>query len=145
MHLPNLQTFSRMLEEYDLIGDFRNCCDAIAEGRIEFTATCSYRTYKTFFSVFYQVFGPFAAKVSFTEDFPPEDCAYNTTVEFEVGGNGNFVFVLLNVLSFSKNPELSEECDRRKHTSSFPFEANCKKEGHISEWLRETTGQQDGK
>lgn len=134
IHWDMVQTFNRLLEEHNLLADFRECFDALAEGWFEFTTSCTYKSYKRFFLIFYQVFGPFAAEVSFNEDYPPEGCGYNTTVDFEVDRDGNYVFALLNVLSADNSTPFSEEYNRRKLKPNPPFEANCKKEGDIFDW-----------
>lgn len=142
IHWQMVESFNGLMEKYNLLADFRECFDALTEGKFEFSTSCSYKTYKTFFSVFYQAFGPFTAEVSFNEDYPPEGCGYNTTVNFEVDEDGNYVFALLNVLSAWEKMEFSEESKRRRLSPNPPFEANCKKEGNIFDWNNEqgTTG-----
>ncbi|UCG13663.1 MAG: hypothetical protein JSU72_04085 [Deltaproteobacteria bacterium] len=116
--------------------DFRGCVDALNDKKFQFTTSCTYKTYKKFFSLVYEVCGAFSAEVSFNEDYPPEDCGYNTTVDFEVDENGNYVFVLLNVLSSWQNVEKSGEHKRRKRDVVAPFQENCRKIGNMREWNR---------
>ena len=137
LHWQMVERFNSLLEKHNLMADFRQCFDSLTDGKFEFSTSCSYKSYKTFFFVFYQVFGPFTAEVSFDEDYPPEGCGYNTTVNFEVDEAGNYVFALLNVLSASENAESSEEFKRRRSGAYPPFEANCKKEGNICDWNNE--------
>ena len=129
-----LDNFSRLLEVHDLLADFRECFDALATDKIEFTASCTYKKFKRFFFLFYQVFGSFTAEVSFSEDYPPEGCGYNTTVNFEVDADGNYVLALLNVLSASDRAISTEECERRRISLNPPFAANCREKGNIIDW-----------
>ena len=131
-----IEYFYLLLEEHNLMMDFRECFDAISDRKFDFTASCSYRTYKTFFSVCYQAFGAFTAEVSFNEDYSPEDCGYNTTVDFKVDENGNYTFCLLNVLSVRGTLQSSEEYDERRRNRGAPFEKNCLREGNMSDWHR---------
>ena len=134
IHWHRVEGFNSLLEEHNLLADFRDCFDALAEGRFQFTTSCTYKSYKKFFLIFYQTFGPFAAEVSFNEDYPPEGCGYNTTVNFEVDRGGNYVFALLNILSADNSGVSSEEYNRRRRNLAPPFEANCKKKGNIFDW-----------
>ncbi len=134
IHWDRVEALHGLLEKHNLMADFRECLDALADGKFEFTTSCSYKTYKKFFSIFYEVFGGFTAEVSFNEDYPPEGCGYNTTVNFEVDKRGNYVFALVNVLSVWDKTEPSEEYKKRRRHPNPPFEANCKKEGNISDW-----------
>ena len=131
-----VETFNRLLEERHLMADFRECVDKLADGKFEFTTSCSYKTYKAFFLILYQAFGPFSAEVSFNEDYPPECCVYNTTVNFEVDKEGKYVFALVNVLSAWGKGEHSEEYRTRRLNPAPPFEPNCKEEGHIADWRK---------
>jgi hypothetical protein len=97
-------------------------------------ASCTYRNYKKFFLAFYQAFGPFSAEVSFNEDYHPEECGYNTTVNFGVDGDGNYVFALVNVLAAGESEKTSQEYEKRRTNPQPPFEPNCKKEGNIHDW-----------
>jgi hypothetical protein len=128
-----VETFNGLLEKYNLMADFRQCFDVLADGKFEFTTSCSYKTYRSFFLIFYKIFGAFTAEISFNEDYPPEGCCYNTTVNFEVDEKGNYVFALVNVLSAWEKAEFSEEYERRRLNPTPPFEANCRKEGNISD------------
>lgn len=134
IHWNMMETFNGLLEKYNLMSDFRECFDALTDNKFGFTTSCSYKTYKKFFAIFYEAFGPFTAEVSFNEDYPPEGCGYNTTVNFEIDEKGNYIFALVNVLSAWDNVEPSEEYEKRRRNPNPPFEANCKKEGNISEW-----------
>jgi hypothetical protein len=134
IHWHTVETFNRLLEEHDLLADFRGCFDALAQGKFEFTTSCTYKSYRRFFLILFQVFGPFSAEVSFNEDYPPEGCGYNTMVNLEVDGGGNYVFALLNVLSADNRVTDSDEYARRRRHPKPPFEANCKKKGHILGW-----------
>jgi hypothetical protein len=131
-----VEDFHLLLEEHSLMADFRGCFAALTGGKFEFTTSCSYRTYKRFFSIVHQVFGPFIAAVSFDEDYSPEGCGYNTTVNLEVDEGGNYVFALLNVLCARDGTRPSEELERRRHRSDAPFEANCRERGNISAWIK---------
>ena len=134
IHWHMLETFDKLLEEEALMADYRECLDALAEGKLEFTTSCTYKNYKRFFLAFYQAFGPFTAEVSFNEDYQPEGCGYNTTVNFEVDGEGNYIFALVNVLAAGKSREASNEFEKRRINPQPPFEPNCKEEGKISKW-----------
>ena len=129
-----VDNFNKLLEEQNLLADFRECFDALADGKFAFTASCTYRNYKKFFWAFYQAFGPFTAEVSFNEDYAPEECGYNTTVNFRVDGMGNYVFALVNVLVAGESGKSSEEYEKRRTNPQPPFEPNCKKEGKIHHW-----------
>ena len=129
-----VETLHRLLEAHHLLADYRACFPALTEGKFEFTASCTYKIYKRFFLIFHQVFGPFTAEVSFNEDYPPEGCGYNTTVNFQVDGEGSYVFALLNVLAAGKSAASSKEYQSRREDTAPPFEANCKKEGNILDW-----------
>jgi hypothetical protein len=129
-----VEAFNRLLEAQHLLADFRECFDALAEGKFQFTTSCSYKGYKKFFLFFFQTFGPFAAEVSFNEDYPPEGCGYNTTVNFEVDRDGNYVFALLNILSADHSALSTEEYNSRIRDPAPPFEANCRQEGNIFDW-----------
>ena len=135
-HWHTVEIFDRLLEEHHLLADFRECFDKLADGKFEFTTSCSYKTYKTFFLILYQAFGPFTAEVSFNEDYPPEGCVYNTTVNFEVDKDGNYAFALVNVLSAWGTGEPSEEYRTRRLNPAPPFAPNCKEAGHIANWRR---------
>ena len=63
----SLESLHEMLEKHELINDFKDCFDGITTRKFEFTAMCSYKHYKKFFAVLYQVFGPFIAEISFNE------------------------------------------------------------------------------
>ena len=136
LHWNTVKTFNMLLEEHHLMADFRECFDKLADAKFEFTTSCSYKAYKTFFLILYQAFGPFTAAVSFNEDYPPKGCVYNTTVNFEVDDDGNYVLALVNVLSAWENGEPSEAYRRRKSNPDPPFEPNCKEEGSIADWLK---------
>jgi len=136
LHWHTVETFNGLLEVHNLLADFRECVNELAEGRFEFRTSCSYKTYKTFFQILYQAFGPFTAEVSFNEDYPPADCGYNTTVNFEVDKDGNYVFALVNVLSAWKKGEPSQEYQERRRKPDPPFEPNCKEKGKIADWGR---------
>ncbi len=131
-HLVN--SFSKLLEEHNLMADYRECFDVLSHGKFEFTTSCTYKIYKRFFFMFYQVFGPFTAEVSFNEDYPPEGCGYNTTVNFEVDVDGNYVFALVNVLAAGEDPRISKEYAKRRMKPNPPFEPTCEKKGKISDW-----------
>lgn len=131
-----VETLHRLLEADHLLADFRACFAALSEEKFEFAASCTYKIYKRFFLIFHQVFGAFAAEVSFNEDYPPEGCGYNTTVNFQVDGDGNYAFALLNVLAAGKSAQSSKAYQSRKKDTTPPFEANCKMEGHILDWER---------
>jgi len=134
IHWDMLDTFSRLLEEHDLLADFRECFDALAVGRFQFAASCTYKNFKRFFLFFYQVFGSFTAEVSFNEDYPPVGCGYNTTVNFDVDKDGNYVLALLNILSAGNGAISSEEYNRRRRTYNPPFAPNCREKGNILDW-----------
>ena len=136
IHWQMVENFSKLLEEQGLLADFRECFDALADGKFEFTASCTYRNYKRFFLTFYQAFGPFTAEVSFNEDYAPEGCGYNTTVNFGVDGDGNYVFALVNVLAAGESEKTSEEYEKRRNNPQPPFEPNCTKEGKIHAWKK---------
>jgi hypothetical protein len=129
-----VETLNGLLEEHNLLADFRECFNALVEEKFQFTTSCTYKSYKRFFLILYQVFGPFTAEISFNEDFPPESCGFNTTVNFEVDGHGNYVFALLNILSAASGAVSSVEYDRRRENPNPPFEANCNQEGNIFDW-----------
>ena len=131
IHWLMVENFSKLLEEQGLLADFRECFDVLGDEKFEFTASCTYRNYKKFFLAFYQAFGPFAAEVSFNEDYHPDGCGYNTTVNFGVDGDGNYVFALVNVLAAGGSEKTSQEYENRKTNPQPPFEPNCKKEGNI--------------
>ena len=131
IHWQMVENFSKLLEKQGLLADFRECFDALADGKFEFTASCTYRNYKRFFLTFYQAFGPFTAEVSFNEDYHPDGCGYNTTVNFGVDGEGNYVFALVNVLAAGESEITSQEYEKRKTNPQPPFEPNCKKKGKI--------------
>jgi hypothetical protein len=132
----SIETLSKALEDHDLMADYFHCLHAIRDQSLTFTARSTYKAYKRFLGVTYLVFGPFSAGISFDEDYPPPGCAYNTTVNVEVGRDGEYLLSLLNVLSFWKEPELSEECQRRRVQPAAPFEANCTNTGNVASWLR---------
>lgn len=134
IHWYMVENFNDLLEEQGLLADFRDCFDALADGKFAFTASCTYRNYKRFFLAFYQAFGPFTAEVSFNEDYHPDGCGYNTTVNFGVDREGNYVFALLNVLATGESEKTSEEFEKRRVDSQPPFEPNCKEEGKIQDW-----------
>jgi hypothetical protein len=134
IHWHMVENFNRLLEEQNLLADFRECFDALADGKFEFNASCTYRNYKKFFLAFYQAFGPFTAEVSFNEDYHPDGCGYNTTVNFGVDGEGNYVFALVNILAAGVSGRGSEEYEKRKTHAQPPFEPNCRKEGKIHDW-----------
>jgi hypothetical protein len=129
-----VEKFSELLEEQNLLADFRECFDALNDCKFAFTASCTYRHYKKFFLAFYQAFGAFTAEVSFNEDYHPDGCGYNTTLNFDVDGNGNYVLALVNVLTAGESESTSEEYERRRTNLQPPFEPNCKKEGKIHDW-----------
>jgi hypothetical protein len=136
IHWHRVENFNKLLEEQSLFADFRECFEALANGKFEFTASCTYRTYKKFFLAFYQAFGPFTAEVSFNEDYHPDGCGYNTSVNFAVDGDGNYVFALVNVLATGESNKTSEEYEKRKTNPQPPFEPNCKREGKIHDWKK---------
>jgi len=129
------QRLSIALEECDLIADYYHCLNAMQDQDILFTARSTYRVYRRFLAVIYQVFGPFSASISFDEDYPPVGCAYNTTVNIEVDATGAYFLALLNVLSLTTESERSEECQRRRVQAAAPFEANAIATGNVTEWL----------
>jgi len=132
----SIELLSKALEECDLIGDYYHCLNAMQAQDIAFTARSTYRVYRRFMAVIYQVFGPFSASISFDEDYPPVGCAYNTTVNIEVDARGDYFFSLLNVLSLTREPELSAECQRRRAQPAAPFEANATMTGNVAAWIR---------
>ena len=134
IHRNSIDTFCGLLEKHNLMADFGGSLDALSGRKFEFTTSCSYKTFKVFFTMLYEVFGPFAAEVSFNEDYPPAGCGYNTTVNFRVNEEGRYSFALLNVLSMWENIELSEEYLKRRQNPKPPFESNCKEAGDISDW-----------
>jgi hypothetical protein len=131
IHWQMVENFSELLEEQNLLADFRECFDVLADGKFAFTASCTYRNYKKFFLAFYQAFGPFTAEVSFNEDYHPEACGYNTSINFAVDAKGNYVLALVNILTAGESEQRSEEYERRRTNLEPPFEPNCKKEGQI--------------
>ena len=134
IHWHMVENFSQLLEEQNLLADFRECLEALADRRFEFTTSCTYRNYKKFFLAFYLAFGPFTAEVSFNEDYHPDGCGYNTTINFRVDGDGNYVFALVNILAAGESQETSEEYEKRISNPQPPFEPNCTKEGKIYDW-----------
>jgi hypothetical protein len=116
------------------MADFRGSLEVLRHEKFEFTTSCSYKSYKVFFSILYDVFGPFAAEVSFNEDYPPAGSGYNTTVNLAVDEKGRYTFALLNVLSLWEDDDLSEEVVKRRRNPKPPFEANCKEKGNIQDW-----------
>jgi hypothetical protein len=126
--------FGTLLEECNLMADYRKFFDVLTHRNLEFTASCTYTQYKKFFCVFFEVFGAFAAEVSFTEDYPPEGCGYNTMVNFQVDSDGKYVFALVNVLVAGENVTASEEYEKRRLTPNPPFEPNCNNKGEITDW-----------
>ena len=136
IHWHMVHKFTPLLEEQNLLADYRECFDALADGKFAFTASCTYRNYKKFFLAFYHAFGPFAADVSFNEDYHPDGCGYNTAVNFEVDGDGNYVFALVNVLAAGESGKTSDEYEKRRTDPQPPFEPNCTKEGKIHAWKK---------
>lgn len=134
IHWHMVEKFNKLLEEQSLLADYRECFDALSDGKFEFTASCTYRNYKKFFLAFYQAFGPFSVEVSFNEDYHPDECGYNTTVNFEVDEDGNYVFALVNILAAGESEKTSQEYEKRRTNPQPPFEPNCKKEGKIHDW-----------
>lgn len=132
----SVEFLSKALEECDLIADYYHCLNAMQEQNVAFTSRSTYRVYRRFLAVFFQIFGPFSASISFDEDYPPVGCAYNTTVNIEVDRRGTYFFSLLNVLSLTKESERSAECQRRRVQPAAPFEANAVMTGNVAEWLR---------
>ncbi|HVO83800.1 MAG TPA: hypothetical protein VMU60_05185 [Syntrophobacteria bacterium] len=131
----SIELLGTALEECDLIADYYHCLNAMQEQNIAFTARSTYRVYRRFLAVIFQICGPFSASISFDEDYPPVGCAYNTTVNVEVDARGAFFLSLLNVLSLTKESERSEECQRRRVQPAAPFEANAIMTGNVTEWL----------
>lgn len=138
----SIETLSKALEDHDLIADYFHCLNAIREHGVTFAARSTYKQYKRFLGVAHEVFGPLSASISFDEDYPPPGCAYNTTVNVEIDGDGEYLLSLLNVLSFWKGPGLSEECQRRRVQQAAPFEANCTHAGNVASWLRREVSRQ---
>jgi hypothetical protein len=132
----SIETLSKALEDHELIADYFHCLSAIRDRSFTFTARSTYKAYKRFLGVTYLVFGAFAASISFDEDYPPPGCAYNTTVNVEVDRDGEYLLSLLNVLSFWEEPEVADECRRRRVQPAAPFEANCTHAGNVASWLR---------
>lgn len=132
----SVEFLSKALEECDLIADYYHCLNAMQDQNVAFSARSTYRVYRRFLAVFFQIFGPFSASISFDEDYPPVGCAYNTTVNIEVDRRGTYFFSLLNVLSLTKESERSVECQRRRVQPAAPFEANAVMTGNVAEWLR---------
>ncbi|MGE5311734.1 MAG: hypothetical protein ACM3MN_08325 [Nitrospirota bacterium] len=132
----SVEFLSKALEECDLIADYYHCLNAMQDQNVAFSARSTYRVYRRFLAVFFQIFGPFSASISFDEDYPPVGCAYNTTVNIEVDRRGTYFFSLLNVLSLTKESERSVECQRRRVQPAAPFEANAVMTGDVAEWLR---------
>ncbi len=131
IHWDMVESFNRLLEEHGLLADFGECFNALVDEKFGFTTSCTYRSYKRFFMALYQAFGPFMAEVSFNEDYPPEGCGYNTSVNIQVDKEGHYLFALLNVLSADTKSASSAEYKRRIRHLNPPFEPNCQKEGHI--------------
>jgi len=132
----SVEFLSKALEECELIADYYHCLNAMQDQHVAFTARSTYRVYRRFLALFFQIFGPFSASISFDEDYPPVGCAYNTTVNIEVDRRGTYFFSLLNVLSLTKESERSAECQRRRVQPAAPFEANAVMTGNVAEWLR---------
>ena len=132
----SVEFLSKALEECELIADYYHCLNAMQDQHVAFTARSTYRVYRRFLALFFQIFGPFPASISFDEDYPPVGCAYNTTVNIEVDRRGTYFFSLLNVLSLTKESERSAECQRRRVQPAAPFEANAVMTGNVAEWLR---------
>jgi hypothetical protein len=131
----SIELLSQAVEEWDLIADYYHCLNAMKDQDIAFTARSTYRVYRRFLAVIYQALGPFSATISFDEDYPPVGCAYNTTVNVEVDARGNYLLSLLNVLSLTRESELSAECQRRRAEPAAPFEANATTTGNVAAWL----------
>lgn len=131
----SIELLSKALEECDLIADYYHCLNAMQDQHIAFTARSTYRVYRRFLAVIYQICGPFSASISFDEDYPPAGCAYNTTVNIEVDARGTYFLSLLNVLSLTRESERSAECQRRRVQPAAPFEANTIMTGNVAEWL----------
>jgi hypothetical protein len=131
----SIELLSKELEERDLIADYYHCLNAMQDRNISFTARSTYRVYRRFLAIIYQILGPFSASISFDEDYPPAGCAYNTTVNFEVDARGTYFVSLLNVLSLTRESERSAECERRRVRPVAPFEANATMTGNIGGWL----------
>jgi hypothetical protein len=131
----SIELLSKALEEGDLIADYYHCLNAMQDRNVAFTARSTYRVYRRFLALVFQIFGPFSASISFDEDYPPAGCAYNTTVNIEVDGRGTYFLSLLNVLSLTKESERSAECRRRRVQPATPFEANAVMTGNVMEWL----------
>jgi hypothetical protein len=132
----SVELLSQAVEECDLIADYYHCLNAMKDQEIAFTARSTYKVYRRFLAVVYQVVGPFSAIISFDEDYPPAGCAYNTTVNVEVDARGNYFLSLLNVLSLTRESELSAECQRRRLEPAAPFEANATMTGNVAAWSR---------
>ena len=132
----SVEFLSKALEECELIADYYHCLNAMQDQHVAFTARSTYRVYRRFLALFFQIFGPFSASISFDEDYPPVGCAYNTTVNIEVDRRGTYFLSLLNVLSLTKESERSAECQRRRVQPAAPFEANAVMTGNVAEWLR---------
>lgn len=131
----SIELLSKALEECDLIADYYHCLNAMQDQNISFTARSTYRVYRRFLALIYQILGPFAASISFDEDYPPVGCAYNTTVNIEVDARGTYLLSLLNVLSLTRESERAAECERRRVQPVAPFEANAIMTGNVAEWL----------
>ena len=131
----SIELLSKALEECDLIADYYLCLNAMQDQNIVFTARSTYRVYRRFLAVIFQILGPFSASISFDEDYPPVGCAYNTTVNIEVDTRGTYFLSLLNVLSLTTESERSAECRRRRVQPAAPFEANAIMTGTVAEWL----------
>ena len=132
----SVEFLSKALEECDLIADYYHCLNAMQDQNVAFSARSTYRVYRRFLAVFFQIFGPFSASISFDEDYPPVGCAYNTTVNIEVDRRGTYFFSLLNVLCLTKESERSVDCQHRRVQPAAPFEANAVMTGNVAEWLR---------
>lgn len=131
----SIELLSKTLEECDLIADYYHCLNAMQDQPITFTARSTYRVYRRFLAIIYQIFGPFSASISFDEDYPPAGCAYNTTVNIEVDTRGMYFLSLLNVLSLTRESERSTECQRLRVQPAVPFEANAVMTGTVAAWL----------
>ena len=131
----SVEFLSKALEECELIADYYHCLNAMQDQHVAFTARSTYRVYRRFLALFFQIFGPFSASISFDEDYPPVGCAYNTTVNIEVDRRGTYFFSLLNVLSLTKESERSAECQRRRVQPAAPFEANAVMTGNVAAWI----------
>jgi len=129
-----IELLSKGLEECDLIADYYPCLNAMQDQNISFTGRSTYRVYRRFLAVIYQILGPFSASISFDEDYPPVGCAYNTTVNIEVDARGTYFLSLLNVLSLTRESERSAECERRRVQPVAPFEANAIITGNVAGW-----------